>query len=186
MSPALAGGFLSTGPHSGVKSPVRTLTSSLCLPTSETEWSRCNRPAAKKPKLVTLWPFAENVCQPLLNDQICCPVFEVLVEVSGLAKVPDPALPPAELLVLNGADPVAEVAIRQLSESSKLKLKSPRKKSTIIISGVSKVSLSASHVRPAPPQLSTELRKFHPRRSGRLHACYGASVMSNSLQPHEL
>ncbi|XP_059954443.1 C2 domain-containing protein 2 isoform X3 [Mesoplodon densirostris] len=47
-----------------------------------------------------------------------------------------------ELLVLSGADPVAEVAIRQLSESSKLKLKSPRKKSTIIISGVSKTSLS--------------------------------------------
>lgn len=47
-----------------------------------------------------------------------------------------------ELLVLNGLDPVAEVAIRQLSESSKLKLKSPRKKSTIIISGISKTSLS--------------------------------------------
>ncbi|KAG8518591.1 C2 domain-containing protein 2 [Galemys pyrenaicus] len=44
-----------------------------------------------------------------------------------------------ELLVLNGSDPVAEVAIRQLSESSKLKLRSPRKKSTIIISGISKV-----------------------------------------------
>ncbi|XP_013001528.2 C2 domain-containing protein 2 isoform X2 [Cavia porcellus] len=50
-----------------------------------------------------------------------------------------------ELLVLNGSDPVAEVAIRQLSESSKLKLKSPRKKSTIIISGVSKTSLSQDH-----------------------------------------
>ncbi|XP_058379132.1 C2 domain-containing protein 2 isoform X2 [Diceros bicornis minor] len=47
-----------------------------------------------------------------------------------------------ELLVLNGSDPVAEVAIRQLSESSKLPLKSPRKKSTLIISGVSKTSLS--------------------------------------------
>ncbi|XP_070263257.1 C2 domain-containing protein 2 isoform X2 [Myotis yumanensis] len=47
-----------------------------------------------------------------------------------------------ELLVLNGSDPVAEVAIRQLSESSKLKLKSPRKRSTIIISGISKTSLS--------------------------------------------
>ncbi|NXC75507.1 C2CD2 protein, partial [Anhinga anhinga] len=47
-----------------------------------------------------------------------------------------------ELLVLNGTDPVAEAAIRQLSESAKQKLKSPRKKSTIIISGVSKVSLS--------------------------------------------
>lgn len=47
-----------------------------------------------------------------------------------------------ELLVLNGSDPVAEVAIRQLSESSRLKLKSPRKRSTIIISGISKTSLS--------------------------------------------
>ncbi|XP_042314575.1 C2 domain-containing protein 2 isoform X3 [Sceloporus undulatus] len=47
-----------------------------------------------------------------------------------------------ELLVLNGTDPVAEVAIRQLSESAKQKLKSPRKKSTIIISGVSKTNLS--------------------------------------------
>ncbi|XP_063161398.1 C2 domain-containing protein 2 isoform X2 [Candoia aspera] len=47
-----------------------------------------------------------------------------------------------ELLVLNGTDPVAEVAIRQLSESAKQKLKSPRKKSTIIISGISKTDLS--------------------------------------------
>uniref|UniRef100_H2ZTP1 Uncharacterized protein n=1 Tax=Latimeria chalumnae TaxID=7897 RepID=H2ZTP1_LATCH len=43
-----------------------------------------------------------------------------------------------ELLMLNGTDPVAEAAIRQLRESAKQKLKSPRKKSTIIISGVSK------------------------------------------------
>lgn len=50
-----------------------------------------------------------------------------------------------ELLVLNGLDPVAEVAIRQLSEASTLKLKSPRKKSTIIISGISKTSLSQDH-----------------------------------------
>lgn len=92
-----------------------------------------------------------------------------------MANVPDPALPPAELLVLNGADPVAEVAIRQLSESSKLKLKSPRKKSTIIISGVSKVSLSASHVRLTPPQLSTELRKFHPE-------CRVACTLAMGLQ----
>uniref|UniRef100_A0A8D0HAK5 C2 calcium dependent domain containing 2 n=1 Tax=Sphenodon punctatus TaxID=8508 RepID=A0A8D0HAK5_SPHPU len=47
-----------------------------------------------------------------------------------------------ELLVLNSTDPVAEAAIRQLSESAKQNLKSPRKKSTIIISGVSKTSLS--------------------------------------------
>ncbi|XP_067401305.1 C2 domain-containing protein 2 isoform X2 [Emydura macquarii macquarii] len=48
-----------------------------------------------------------------------------------------------ELLVLNGTDPVAEAAIRQLSESAQQKLKSPRKKSTIIISGVSKDSEAA-------------------------------------------
>ncbi|KAK2116427.1 C2 domain-containing protein 2 [Saguinus oedipus] len=50
-----------------------------------------------------------------------------------------------ELLVLNGSDPVAEVAIQQLSESSKLKLKSSWKKSTSIISGISKTSLSQDH-----------------------------------------
>lgn len=47
-----------------------------------------------------------------------------------------------ELLMLNGTDPVAEVAIRQLRESAKQSLKSPRKKSTIIISGISKTALS--------------------------------------------
>ncbi|XP_030059674.1 C2 domain-containing protein 2 [Microcaecilia unicolor] len=46
-----------------------------------------------------------------------------------------------ELLMLNGADPVAEAAIRQLRESAKQTPKSPRKKSTIIISGVSKAVL---------------------------------------------
>ncbi|XP_075053393.1 C2 domain-containing protein 2 isoform X2 [Mixophyes fleayi] len=46
-----------------------------------------------------------------------------------------------ELLMLNGSDPVAEVAIRQLRESSKQSLKSPRK-STIIISGISKTVLT--------------------------------------------
>ncbi|XP_039600513.1 C2 domain-containing protein 2 [Polypterus senegalus] len=47
-----------------------------------------------------------------------------------------------ELLMLNGTDPVAEVAIRQLHESAKHKMKSPIKKSTIIISGVSKTPVS--------------------------------------------
>ncbi|XP_058268202.1 C2 domain-containing protein 2 isoform X2 [Hemibagrus wyckioides] len=47
-----------------------------------------------------------------------------------------------ELLMLNGTDPVAEAAIRQLYESAKQKLKSPVKKSTIIISGVAKAPLS--------------------------------------------
>lgn len=54
--------------------------------------------------------------------------------------------------MLNGSDPVAEVAIRQLSESSKLKVKSPRKKSTIIISGISKVRpcVPGGRVLPSP------------------------------------
>ncbi|KAM3910394.1 C2 domain-containing protein 2 isoform 1-T3 [Leptodactylus fuscus] len=47
-----------------------------------------------------------------------------------------------ELLMLNGSDPVAEVAIRQLRESSRQSLKSPRKKSTLIISGISKTLLT--------------------------------------------
>ncbi|MCJ8742129.1 hypothetical protein PDJAM_G00078790 [Pangasius djambal] len=47
-----------------------------------------------------------------------------------------------ELLMLNGTDPVAEAAIRQLYESAKQKLKSPVKKSTIIISGVAKTPVS--------------------------------------------
>ncbi|XP_061559085.1 phospholipid transfer protein C2CD2L isoform X3 [Phycodurus eques] len=43
----------------------------------------------------------------------------------------------------NGLDPVAETAIRQLSESnSKMARKTPTKRSTLIISGVSKVPLS--------------------------------------------
>lgn len=45
-----------------------------------------------------------------------------------------------ELLMLNGTDPVAEAAIRQLHRSAKQKLKSPVKKSTIIISGIAKVT----------------------------------------------
>ncbi|XP_029107247.1 C2 domain-containing protein 2 isoform X2 [Scleropages formosus] len=47
-----------------------------------------------------------------------------------------------ELLMLNGTDPVAEAALRQLHESAKQKMKSPVKKSTIIISGVAKTPLS--------------------------------------------
>ncbi|KAJ3589656.1 hypothetical protein NHX12_010499 [Muraenolepis orangiensis] len=47
-----------------------------------------------------------------------------------------------ELLMLNGTDPVAEAAMRQLYQSAKQKLKSPVKKSTIIISGITKTPLS--------------------------------------------
>uniref|UniRef100_A0A3Q4I2C6 C2 calcium dependent domain containing 2 n=1 Tax=Neolamprologus brichardi TaxID=32507 RepID=A0A3Q4I2C6_NEOBR len=48
----------------------------------------------------------------------------------------------SSLLMLNGTDPVAEAAIRQLHQSAKQKLKSPVKKSTIIISGIAKTPLS--------------------------------------------
>ncbi|XP_054610747.1 C2 domain-containing protein 2 isoform X2 [Dunckerocampus dactyliophorus] len=47
-----------------------------------------------------------------------------------------------ELLMLNGTDPVAEAAIKQLHQSAKQKLRSPVKKSTIIISGITKTPLS--------------------------------------------
>lgn len=50
--------------------------------------------------------------------------------------------------MLNGTDPVAEAAMRQLHESAKQKLKSPVKKSTIIISGVEKVSHSCFSLYP--------------------------------------
>lgn len=71
----------------------------------------------------------------------------------------------AELLVLNGSDPVAEVAIRQLSESSKLKLKSPRKKSTIIISGISKVGEGSTPVPHLPRRSPLQsLMQFLPTR----------------------
>ncbi|XP_048396241.2 C2 domain-containing protein 2 [Stegostoma tigrinum] len=47
-----------------------------------------------------------------------------------------------ELLQLSGTDPVAEAAIRQLTESARHVLKSPIKKSTIVISGVTKSPLA--------------------------------------------
>ncbi|KAF7461788.1 Hypothetical predicted protein [Marmota monax] len=50
-----------------------------------------------------------------------------------------------ELLVLNGFGQVTEVAILQLIDSSKLKLKSSWKNNTIIISRISKTSLSQVH-----------------------------------------
>ncbi|XP_038657369.1 C2 domain-containing protein 2 isoform X1 [Scyliorhinus canicula] len=47
-----------------------------------------------------------------------------------------------ELLQLSGTDPVAEAAIRQLTESAKHALKSPIRKSTIVISGVTKAPMA--------------------------------------------
>lgn len=47
---------------------VDTLTSGLCFLASKSAWSTCDGPAAHE---VTVWPFTENICQPLLKDQIC-------------------------------------------------------------------------------------------------------------------
>ncbi|CAB1442638.1 unnamed protein product [Pleuronectes platessa] len=65
-------------------------------------------------------------------------------EVSMLGTTVSKALSSSdtELLMLNGTDPVAEAAIRQLHQSAKQKLKSPVKKSTIIISGIAKTPMS--------------------------------------------
>ncbi|KAJ8266650.1 hypothetical protein GJAV_G00133040 [Gymnothorax javanicus] len=64
------------------------------------------------------------------------------VSVSGATVSKALSSSDTELLILNGTDPVAEAAIRQLHQSAKQKLKSPVKKSTIIISGVAKTPLS--------------------------------------------
>lgn len=98
------------------------------------------------PQPLTLSLFLQNVCHPLLIDHSCPPLLGVPSEPFNFATELSATFLLAELLVLNGSDPVAEVAIRQLSESSKLKLKSPRKKSTIIISGISKVGEGSTPV----------------------------------------
>ncbi|XP_072369275.1 C2 domain-containing protein 2-like isoform X2 [Scyliorhinus torazame] len=69
-----------------------------------------------------------------------------------------------ELLQLSGTDPVAEAAIRQLTESAKHALKSPIRKSTIVISGVTKapvavddeMTLSADYAAAMDASLSQE------------------------------
>ncbi|XP_061215184.1 C2 domain-containing protein 2 isoform X2 [Neopsephotus bourkii] len=97
-------------------------------------------------------PRLEGRSSPLSTDSpVKTPVKVKVIEKDFSAQAIHPHGAPVsktlsssdtELLVLNGTDPVAEAAIRQLSESAKQKPKSPRKKSTIIISGVSKTSLS--------------------------------------------
>ncbi|XP_047575685.1 C2 domain-containing protein 2 isoform X2 [Lutra lutra] len=84
-----------------------------------------------------------------------------------------------ELLVLNGSDPVAEVAIRQLSESSKLKVKSPRKKSTIIISGISKTSLSQDNAAALMLDYAASVDSAHQEDTPTL---VGAAAASAPLQ----
>lgn len=54
---------------------------------------------------------------------------------------PSSVLPAGESHLSNGLDPVAETAIRQLTEpSGRAARKTPTKRSTLIISGVSKVT----------------------------------------------
>lgn len=65
-----------------------------------------------------------------------------------------------ELLMLNGTDPVAEAAIRQLHQSAKQKLKSPVKKSTIIISGIAKVRCLTCDLGQRFHSVSPELLSF--------------------------
>ncbi|XP_062392272.1 phospholipid transfer protein C2CD2L isoform X2 [Sardina pilchardus] len=64
----------------------------------------------------------------------------VLMDVPGASVSSTPS---TESSLSNGLDPVAETAIRQLTESStKVAKKTPTKRSTLIISGVSKVPIS--------------------------------------------
>ncbi|XP_063059606.1 phospholipid transfer protein C2CD2L isoform X2 [Engraulis encrasicolus] len=65
----------------------------------------------------------------------------VLIDAPGGASVS--STPSTESSLSNGLDPVAETAIRQLTESSgKVSKKTPTKRSTLIISGVSKVPVT--------------------------------------------
>lgn len=66
-----------------------------------------------------------------------------------------------ELLMLNGTDPVAEAAIRQLHQSAKQKLKSPVKKSTIIISGIAKVKITITRKKFSLVHFTVSLILFH-------------------------
>lgn len=67
--------------------------------------------------------------------------FELKTEPGG-SEAMDLLYPPAgESHLSNGLDPVAETAIRQLTEpSGRAAKKTPTKRSTLIISGVSKVT----------------------------------------------
>uniref|UniRef100_A0A4X2LZN4 C2 calcium dependent domain containing 2 n=1 Tax=Vombatus ursinus TaxID=29139 RepID=A0A4X2LZN4_VOMUR len=75
-------------------------------------------------------------------------VIEKDIMVQAISYHSDFSSSDTALLGLNDSDPVAEAAIQQLSHSSKLTFKSPRKKSTIIIEGESKISLSQDSETP--------------------------------------
>ncbi|XP_053513777.1 C2 domain-containing protein 2 isoform X1 [Artibeus jamaicensis] len=160
---------LTSGPSAG-SSVLGSVTAEFCYvePTEAKSWQTPPpAPAARIEKDRTVMPcgtvvttvtavktkprFDTGRASPLSSDALRTPVKVKVIERDiSVQAVPCHGAPVSktlsssdtELLVLNGSDPVAEVAIRQLRESSKLKLNSPRKKSTIIISGVSKTSLS--------------------------------------------
>lgn len=85
-----------------------------------------------------------DTCQKVVSNQSKLSERRVSEQSSVMGSTVSKALSSSdtELLVLNGTDPVAEAAIRQLHQSAKQKLKSPVKKSTIIISGIAKTPLS--------------------------------------------
>ncbi|XP_078089145.1 C2 domain-containing protein 2 [Mustelus asterias] len=96
-----------------------------------------------------------------------------------------------ELLQLSGTDPVAEAAIRQLTESAKHALKSPIKKSTIVISGVTKaplagddeLTLSADYAAAMDASLRQEPQ---PHTSSESIAGLPARTLTHSLPTAEL
>uniref|UniRef100_A0A8C6TUP1 C2 calcium dependent domain containing 2 n=1 Tax=Neogobius melanostomus TaxID=47308 RepID=A0A8C6TUP1_9GOBI len=85
-----------------------------------------------------------DTCQKVVANQPKLSARRVSEQSSAMGNAVSKALSSSdtELLMLNGTDPVAEAAIRQLHQSAKQKLKSPVKKSTIIISGIAKTPLS--------------------------------------------
>ncbi|KAM3600694.1 uncharacterized protein V6R79_000840 [Siganus canaliculatus] len=98
-----------------------------------------SKPGRPLPPGLSLDPVQKaNTIKPKLNER------RVSEQASMLGATVSKALSSSdtELLMLNGTDPVAEAAIRQLHQSAKQKLKSPVKKSTIIISGIAKTPLS--------------------------------------------
>ncbi|AWP00477.1 putative C2 domain-containing protein 2 [Scophthalmus maximus] len=97
-----------------------------------------SKPGRPLPLGLNLDPTQKAVIKPKLSER------RVSEQASMLGATVSKALSSSdtELLMLNGTDPVAEAAIRQLHQSAKQKLKSPVKKSTIIISGITKTAMS--------------------------------------------
>ncbi|XP_060764168.1 C2 domain-containing protein 2 isoform X2 [Neoarius graeffei] len=129
-------------------SEVRTWQPPTPAPTKRVEMDRTVMPCGTV--VTTVTAVRSRPGRPLLTESIKPPAKAKLTErrVSEQSSVLGTKVSKAlsssdtELLMLNGTDPVAEAAIRQLYESAKQKLKSPVKKSTIIISGVAKAPLS--------------------------------------------